>query len=254
MSNGASQVDKEFELKKLEVQAGYDTSLKRLEAELQTVAADHKAGLDTAAADHKGGLDKTAAEDKAGLDRTAAQLTADLERNKVAWDAEYDRDKVIHDARVELSKSALERARQGAEFVRNAAAAIGTLYTGVLGFAFSVEKAKLPDRGVVPALFLGLSLVLAAAYVAYLQPPEASEAPTPHSSLREMQKRRVNAFADWVSDQVLDRAFALRASVLSLGGGLLFLPAAFLSVSDVTTFIAGGIVALIVLLAALLLK
>lgn len=144
--------------------------------------------------------------------------------------------KAIHDARIELAKSAIERGRAGAEFVRNAAAGIVTLYTAILGLAFSVTKdaqaSPIDAVGIVPAIFLGVALVLATAYVALLGKEPVMPAPLPHSNFRTMQERRLSAFTNWASSLALSRVLFLHASVIALGFGVLFLPVAFLDVSS----------------------
>jgi hypothetical protein len=109
--------------------------------------------------------------------------------------------------------------------VRTAAAAIATIYAAVLGLAFSANK-PLPPRGLVPAIFLGLAIVLATVYTAFplRQKPKRKypvESPSPEAYTA--------TFIWWITDRVFHKAFALRAAVISLGFGVLFLPSAFLS-------------------------
>jgi hypothetical protein len=55
------------------------------------------------------------------------------ERERAAWSAEYADSQLVHQARIEVAKETVARAYSAADFVRNAAASIVTLYTGVLG-------------------------------------------------------------------------------------------------------------------------
>lgn len=158
------------------------------------------------------------------------------EMDKAAWQNEYELRKSVHDARLEVSKGAIERGRSGAEFVRNASGAIVTLYTGVLALTFAADETRLPARGIIPALFLALSVVFATSYVAWLGRAPQTMAPVPHSSLAEYQERRLNAFSRWASALALDRARSLHAAVLALGAGVLFLPTPFLAVNDDATW------------------
>lgn len=109
-----------------------------------------------------------------------------------------------------------------------------TFYTGVLGLAFATTEhgEPLPARGVASAIFLGLALAFASAYAALLARTPPPPAPTPHAQLEVFQERRLNAFVDWVSSIAFGRLYFLHASVISLGLGVLFLPAPFLDVSD----------------------
>lgn len=167
-------------------------------------------------------------------DRRAAQVRQqeqDFEREKIETAADDALYTAVHDARLELAKGAIERSRSAAEFVRNAAAAVVTLYTGIVGLAFATGQhaEPLPARGVVPALFLGLAIVLSTAYVALLTRTAAAPPPEPHSSARVSAERRLDAFMDWVSGMTLDKAYALHASVIAVGAGAVTLPIAFVS-------------------------
>jgi hypothetical protein len=171
--------------------------------------------------------------------------TDTLNRDAAAWAAEYALEKSVHDARIEVAKGAIDRSHAGAEFIRNAAAAIATVYTAVLGATYGaagkIEQA--PPRAIVPALFLGVSLVCAAAYVAFLTRGEKTGAPTAHDALRVYQENRVNTFVEWVALYAFRRAYALHAAVLSLAFGVAFLPVPFIEWSG-WTVVAIPIVAL----------
>jgi hypothetical protein len=171
------------------------------------------------------------AELKAELDEASARRQAE---HQGEIDAEAALNKSVHDGRLEVAQAAIARGQSGAEFVRNAAAAIGTLYTGVLGVTFATAKdaTPLPARGLAPAVFLGLALVCASAYAALLTRSPQISAPAPHSQLSVFQERRLNAFIEWVSKIALARVYFLHAGVLSLGFGVLLLPAPFIAVAD----------------------
>ncbi len=155
----------------------------------------------------------------------------DWEFRKIAWEADYDRAKVIHDARVELAKGAVARAAAGAEFVRNAATGVVTIYTAVLGVRFGIVagQTNLPVSGLIPALFLGLALTLATTYMAWLGRGQRVNPPMPSASLPVMEERRLQAFIEWASTIALNRAYFLHTAVLSLGVGVALLPAPFVS-------------------------
>jgi hypothetical protein len=167
----------------------------------------------------------------------ATRLDEDtLARDSAAWAAEYALEKSVHDARIEVAKGAIDRSQAGAEFIRNAAAGIATIYAAVLGVTYGaadkVEQA--PARAIIPALFLGLALVCAAAYVAFLTRGKSVPAPAAHSSLRVYQENRVNTFVEWVAAYAFRRAYALHAAVLALAFGVAFLPLAFIAWSGWT--------------------
>lgn len=83
----------------------------------------------------------------------------------------------------------------------------------------------LPDAGIAPTFFLGLAFFLAAAYVAFLTKPERVKGEPSEGTLRGDQYRRRNGFILWTRSAVLRRCYLLQASVVSLGFGILFLPA-----------------------------
>jgi hypothetical protein len=155
-------------------------------------------------------LDEIEAAKKVETDAAAARDDEDWEAEKAGIEAEIALFKAIHDARVEVGKGAIERGQAGAEFVRNAAATIATLYTGILGFIFGKEAfaepaaLELPVRGVIPAFFLGFALAAAAFYVAYLTRSPSVDAPKPSSSYRVLAERRVNVFVDWATQIALN--------------------------------------------------
>jgi hypothetical protein len=186
---------------------------------------------------YQGQVDEAAAQLRDHASAQGRDIAEDWELERYNWElekaarqAEYALQKSIHDARVDISRGSLERAYKGAEFLRNAAAAIATVYTGIAGLSFATKDGlRLPARGIVPGLFLGLALVFSTAYVAWLGRPPAVPAPVPHSSPAEYQERRLNTFADWVSGIVLDRSYALHSAVICLGAGAVFLVLPFVS-------------------------
>jgi hypothetical protein len=161
------------------------------------------------------------------------EISEGWQRGRETQANEYLLDQAIHQARIEVAKASLERSYKAAEFVRNAAAAIVTLYTGILGVSFATSKdakvGPLPARGLLAAVFLALAIVLSTAFVALLQRPRSLSPPKPSSVLREYQDRRLNAFVEWTTKLSLQRAYLLHASVISLGWGTAFLPAPFLA-------------------------
>jgi hypothetical protein len=161
-----------------------------------------------------------------------AQLRRDLQKS--AQDAEVALNQSVHDARINIAQTAIERGLSGAEFVRNAAAGIVTLYTGLLGVTYATTNGgtTLPARGIAPAILLGLGLACATAYAALLSQTPRAMAPKPHSDLATFQGRRLNAFIDWASNIAMGRAYFLHASVFALFFGVLSLPAPFINISD----------------------
>jgi hypothetical protein len=159
---------------------------------------------------------------KAGMQRD--QLRADRD-----WEAENELFKGFH-ASVRSTAQTLAGAKQAnAELVQKAAAAILTIYTGIVGAVFAVSTNPLPPRGLLPALFLAAAVALSTAYVAYLTGAHDT-ALLPGGSARENARAYTNAFIDWINARLDARSTLLRASVLALAAGLVLLPAPFLDI------------------------
>jgi hypothetical protein len=155
------------------------------------------------------------------------QIDADAatQATRAAYDQGY------FNALIAASKDSLDRWRAGAELVQKSAAAIGTLYAGILAVTFSSGGRQLPLRGVVPAIFLGLAIVLSTVYVAYSTHPKSVPLDVAPVSPPERMQTRLNNFLRIVTEAVERRAYWLRASVIALGLGVLFLPAPFIAFS-----------------------
>jgi hypothetical protein len=83
----------------------------------------------------------------------------------------------------------------------------------------------LPLRGVIPAVFLAIALVFSAFYLAY--PSGWSSIDPSGESTKEDWFR---TFGRWMEELVIRRTNYLRASLVALAFGALFLPAAFVHV------------------------
>jgi hypothetical protein len=124
--------------------------------------------------------------------------------------------------------AAVDRSRAAADTVQKASAAIATLYTGVLALVFSVTDNPLPPRGIIAPIFLGSAVVLSTAYVAYIGDKQltVTEQP-PGGAVEPAAMQRLTIYTDLISAFADKRAAYLRASVLGLGAGLLFIAAPF---------------------------
>lgn len=197
-------------------------------------AADNAEALAAAEAGHvakQASVDAKTAKAQAKRDAIHASeqaaKEADAAKSKATMDASYASIAAFHDALIDVSKGSIERARTGAETVQKAAAAIATLYTGVLALAFSVAERPLPSRGLVPAILLGWAIVWATAYLAYISKSGGVDRPKPTSAFADGAMRRSEAFIRWAQSGALNRAYALRVSVVSLAFALALLPAPF---------------------------
>jgi hypothetical protein len=163
----------------------------------------------------------------------AAREAADAARVQARDNAAFASIAAFHAALIDLSKTAMERARAGAENVQKAEAAVLALYTAALTVAFSVTEHPLPSRGVVPLILLGWALVWSTAYLAYLTKPKAVDKPVPTTDFEQGAMRRSVAFIKWSRSGALNRAYALRVSVIALAFGVALLPAPFVNFDPV---------------------
>jgi hypothetical protein len=91
------------------------------------------------------------------------------------------------------SDKALERARAAGTFIQGTAAALGTLYTGILTLVFVAKDNPLPARGLIPTLFFALAMALAAFHTAFI----SQRVGTP--IMAAFLGRRVNGSLAWRS-------------------------------------------------------
>jgi hypothetical protein len=129
-----------------------------------------------------------------------------------------------------LATSSIDRSRAAADVVQKASAALAALYTAALGLVFSVTSNPLPPRGILPLLFLGAAVVLSTLYVAYIGPAKPPRQVTPPDGAPEPAAwQRLLTYSATTTQIVTARYRVLRASVLALGAGLLFIAAPFVN-------------------------
>lgn len=141
----------------------------------------------------------------------------------------------IQAAYLDVAKGNVDRALKRAESVATAAAAIGTVYTTLLGLVFFVGSARpteapLPAPGVAAPVFLGLALVLSAFYIAFISPKRFLSNFLSSATGAELQEKRMRTFIEWVHLSTTSRSWALRAAVISLGFGVFLIPLPFLDI------------------------
>jgi len=179
----------------------------------------YRAQLDVVKAQSQAEIDREKANTKAEVDSSAADCANDF--------AVYQE---VYKGYIEVAKGQIDRSLQRAEFVQKVAAAAGSLYAAIVGLSFSIkEDAKLPVTGIVPAIFLGLSFVLAAVYVAYLTDPSGIAQKPEGTVLRSNQDSRRDTFILWTRSSAFTRRYFLQTSVVSMGFGILTLPAPYLA-------------------------
>lgn len=138
---------------------------------------------------------------------------------------------------ISATVDALNRAQTRAEYVEKAATAIAGLYTGILAFTYFVKddiskSNPLPERGVWAVVFLGLAVVFAIGYMAFLTDGGETPGAEHRATIREDEMEEVKAFIRWASAMILKRRNFLHAAIVSLAIGVGFLPVPFLDVSN----------------------
>lgn len=201
---------------------------------------------------HKGLAAKDLENERATLAALAAAIAANVDREK-SLHAAYDAQGLaVTNAYLEFTKAAIDRARAKAELVQKAAASIGTVYAAVLALSFAASGATgtklLPPRGLAPAFFLAISIVLATAYVAYIEEMQKPGRDPSSALLSEMQRLRLISFINWVGTTITLNNYVMRVSVLCLGLGVFALPIAYVNVDD-TWVLVGSAIALALALA-----
>ena len=204
-------------------------------------------------------------EAKADLEKTlytaqvqsfADQLKTISERSNARF-TNYDTfNQTLNSAYLDVAKGQLDRAISRAEFLEKAAGTIAGLYTGLLGFLYNADTTKgkpFPVVGIMPTIFLGLSIVLAAVYLSYITHPKPIETSEPSALFDQQMINDRDDFISWTSEVVLQRVYWLQSAVISLGFGIIFLPVAFLNVEAPYVWLSAALsLALIVLFPILL--
>lgn len=170
---------------------------------------------------------------KAKLEVRKKRTDQEIAREKAEKDADLAVEQEYYKAVLDVGKGAIERARASAETVQKGAAAIVTLYTGVLALAFSAAEAPLPGKALFAAVLFGVAILLSTAFLAFL--PEAGTQDDARSAAGKEEQpgeRFTSMFVGWTRKAALQRAHVLRASVIALAGAVILMPAPFVTVGD----------------------
>jgi len=219
--------DVEADAKKTLYEAQVKAFADWLQAQIQAEIAAQQAAR-TAATDEQKAV---AAGERA---REDAQTAADVARRTAEYANYYTVFQAVQTAYLGAARDSVTNAQSRAQYVVTAAGSIATLYTGLLGLVFGLSSAghELPERGVWAGFFLGLAIVLATFYLAYLIKRPSGAMTQPSAALRVDAVQRVYDFVAWSRDAVLTRRYFLQCSVISLGVGVAFLPAAFTTLGN----------------------
>ena len=199
-------------------------------AQLAAVSAEIEATQDRVTEAYKDALSQASAR----LAQQAAENQAESDSFRAAAAAERAADLAnlakFSDNISTLAVGAVDRGRAGAETVQKASAAIVTLYTGILAFVFAAGDNPLPTRGILAPVFLGLAVVLSTAYLGYVTPSkDMASGPAVAAGVESKAYARLNTTTRIASTIATRRSYLLRAGVLALGVGLVFIALPFVN-------------------------
>jgi hypothetical protein len=187
---------------------------------------------DTAVALENTRRDKTLEVNNAREDKMVALTEARRDADRTAETALL---KAVHDAYIDVTKGSLDRSVSRAQFLTATIGAVSTAYTAFLGVRFAVASNKpAPARGLVPVVFLGLALALAALYVAFLSRRAARRRLLPTGIGGVVAEERLKIFMEWTFAGVAARAWALRTGIVAFAVGIAELPLPFISIPSTT--------------------
>jgi hypothetical protein len=195
--------------------------------------------------------------ENARVDTAEAVENARIDKAREVMEARVDADRAaevallqsVHDGYIEVCKASLDRSLTRATFLVTAITGVSTVYTTLLGVAYAVgTKQKLPARAMLPVVFLGVALVCAAIYVAFLHGQARERELLPSSVGGDIPEERLKTFMEWSFAGVLDRAWAIRTAIVAFAIGIMLLPLPFVAVSGFASLVLAGVgVALIIL-------
>ncbi|WP_394552061.1 hypothetical protein ACDF64_14470 [Agromyces sp. MMS24-JH15] len=147
---------------------------------------------------------------------------------------DWERNGKFEDAIIGVVVGALDRAKNATVVVQSTSAALVTIYTGIVGLVYSSTGVGLPWRGVVAPLFFGAAVVLTAFYSSFLDGvARAGVASFPTRGTTSMKvAARINSVVAYVTTIAGRRSWALRASVIALGFGLVAIVFPFVDDED----------------------
>jgi hypothetical protein len=154
----------------------------------------------------------------------------------------------IQAAYIDVAKGKLDRASSSADFVKTAAGAIGTLYTGLLALVYSVASTParpLPARALAPAIFLALAFLFSVVNIAFVRSRGEAFHLLPIAETWEQQEQRLAKFIQWMEVGARRRGWAIRCAVVFLGAAIALLPLPFISISTTASRVTIGVVAVL---------
>jgi hypothetical protein len=178
------------------------------------------------------------------IDQQKESATNNQSERKAEFDHYYLMIEEIQKGYIEVSKAAIDRSIQRAEFLQKVAAAVVSLYTAILALTYAADKSKgntISILGVIPGFFIGISYLLSAFYVSFItRSKDIEETNSDGTLIGEELSQRIT-FIKWNRASAMKRISLLQASIISLGIGILFLPIPYIQIPNNLLIIAFSI-------------
>ena len=143
--------------------------------------------------------------------------------------------KSLHDAYISVTQSSIDRSLTRTNVVTASISAVITIYTGLLALVYAAKSGSgrpLTAAAIIPALFLGLALLLVTVYAAMFKNSSSERGPLlPTGVGGQLVEYRLTTFMEWCFATVGARAWALHAGIVSLGWGVVSLPMPFVTLT-----------------------
>lgn len=147
-------------------------------------------------------------------------------------------EKSVHDAYLRVAGDSLARAVTRTNLLLTAITTAATLYAALLGLVFAasgVNNRSLPHAALVPAIFLGGALGLAAIYAVGLSRIRGRKPLLRVGYSPAISVARLEDFILWCNRSALARAWALYGSLAAFAYGAITMPLPFLGLDTTTT-------------------
>jgi hypothetical protein len=167
--------------------------------------------------------------------RADAKTARDASRQDADRAAEAALVKSLHDAYVSVTQSSIDRSLTRTNVVTASISAVITIYTGLLALVYAAQSGSgkpLTAAAILPALFLGLALLLVTVYAAMFKNSSSERGPLLPSGVGgQLVEYRLTTFMEWCFATVGARTWALHAGIVSLGWGVASLPVPFVTMT-----------------------
>jgi hypothetical protein len=167
--------------------------------------------------------------------RSDAKTALDASREEADRAADAALVKSLHDAYVSVTQSSIDRSLTRTNVVTASIGAVTTIYTGLLALVYAAKPGSgkpLSAAAIIPALFLGLALLLVTVYAAMFRNSSSERGPLLPSGIGDpLIEYRLDTFMEWCFATVGARTWALHAGIVSLGWGVASLPVPFVKLT-----------------------